>query len=166
MLNKTTLGVTLRVIVTPGGVILVPVAGGVSKQDSILALGLPVLLESVFKASSNILWSITTACSLKRRYEFFGCLNILTEGKDLTDLFPITMISVGNDRYSDLNAEVLIADALNDGLDLLLASFNPAAHGTCAIDDKHDIETLASEERLPHRLKSDKVKIYLSKTII
>jgi len=76
------------------------------------------------------------------------------------------MVSVCDNRYTDYYPKILISNAFDNGFDLFFACLNPTSHGACAIDDEHDIETLASEESLSYRLKSSQVFVHLLKSFL
>jgi hypothetical protein len=60
-LYYTTLGVTLRVIVTATVMVLISMARCVGNENGVLALCLPILFEGILKASRHILWHVSTS---------------------------------------------------------------------------------------------------------
>ncbi len=109
-------------------VVLIPVARRVSDKDGVATLGLPILLESVLKTASNVLWQVSTAHCVQILQKLLAGLNVIAEAKDLRDHVTIAVISIGNDRYANLNVEVLVANAVNDSSDFLLTGVYPRTH--------------------------------------
>jgi hypothetical protein len=63
--------------------ILGTMARGISNENCILAVRLPILLQSIFKASCNILWTVSTTCGFKLTQEFLASDNIIAKTKYL-----------------------------------------------------------------------------------
>jgi len=63
--NLPALGVTLRIVIAVATMILIAVSRGVGKEYRQFALGLPFLLEGIFKTASHILRHIATAHRIK-----------------------------------------------------------------------------------------------------
>lgn len=51
--------------------------------------------------------------------------NVFTEVKDLRNVVPVAVISVGDNRDANLDVEILVSDAVNDSSDFLLAGMDP-----------------------------------------
>lgn len=52
-------------------------------------------------------------------------LNVITEVEDLSNVFAVAVISVGDNRDANLDVEILVSDAVNDSSDFLLAGMDP-----------------------------------------
>lgn len=144
LLHKSTLRISLGIVISIGllSLILCSMAGRITKEDRIFAPRLPALLESVFEPSSDILWSISTSKSIKLAYEFLTVFYVRAKWKDLRNLISIAVIPIGNNGDSDLDVKVLVSNTVDNRLDLLLTSVDPAAHGASAINDEHHIKGL------------------------
>jgi hypothetical protein len=51
--------------------------------------------------------------------------NVITKVKDLSDVFAVAVISVGDNRDANLDVEMLVSDAVNDSFDFLLTGMDP-----------------------------------------
>jgi len=127
-LYQAALGVALRMGVMAAVVVLITVARRVSDKNGVATLGLPILLESVLKTASNVLWQVSTAHCVQILQKLLTGLNVIAEAKDFRDLVTIAVISIGNDRYANLNVEVLIANAVDNSSNFLLTGVYPRTH--------------------------------------
>jgi hypothetical protein len=64
LLYQATLRITLWVIVVARTEVMIlgTMARGISNENCVLAVRLPILLQSIVKASCNILWTVSTTC--------------------------------------------------------------------------------------------------------
>jgi hypothetical protein len=106
-------------------VIFIPVAGGISNQNSISTLRSPVLFQGIIESTSDIFWTVATSPGPQLRDKVLCFIDILAKGEYFLDIFSVTVISVCDHGDSDLDSEILVADAFDDRLDLLFAGFNP-----------------------------------------
>ena len=125
LLNQASLGVALGVRISTAIVILYTMAWCIGNKNGVSALSLPILLQSIFESSSNIFWSISTTNGSQLLQELMASLNVITEVKDLSNIFAVAVISVGDNRDANLDVEMLVSDAVNDSFDFLLAGINP-----------------------------------------
>jgi hypothetical protein len=67
ILYQSTLRITLRIIIVFLAVVVIlgAMARGISNENCILAVCLPILLKSILKASGNILWTISSTYGYK-----------------------------------------------------------------------------------------------------
>jgi hypothetical protein len=118
-------GIPLGITVTTAAVILIAMCWSISQQYSILSSSFPILLKSIFKASSYVFRAIASSKSSQLSQKLLGLSNVLGERKYLFDIFPIAMVSVGNNRDSDLDVEELASHTINNCDYLFLASLDP-----------------------------------------
>ncbi len=97
----------------------------IGNENGVSALCLPILLQSIFESSGNIFWSISTSNCCQLLQEFMASFNVFTEVKDLRNVVPVAVISVGDNRDANLDVEILVSDAVNDSSDFLLAGMDP-----------------------------------------
>ena len=94
MLNQAPLRVTTWVIIATRLMIIISMTWSISYQYCIFSLRSPLLLESFLKASSNILWSITTSKGTKSSNKLLASYNVSAKVKDYRE---IMMVSISND---------------------------------------------------------------------
>ena len=139
LLYKASFGVSIWIVIVII-IIFSAMARCVSYQNGVSCLRSPILLESFFKAPSNILRAITATKSSEFAYELLAISYVCIKREDFKGLLSIVNISVGYHRDSDLYVEELIPNAVHDREDLLFTGFDPAAHGASAIDDEHNVD--------------------------
>ena len=94
--NLAAIGITLRIVIKATSMILITVSGCISQQYSKFACCLPVLLDSVVKAASHVLWAIVSTKGIKLLKEFGSSLNFIAKWKYFGNILAIGVITVGN----------------------------------------------------------------------
>jgi len=92
--DKTSFRITIWIIITTRLMIFISMTWSISYQYCIFSLRSPLLLESFLKASSNILWSITTSKGTKSSNKLLASNNVSAKVKDYRE---ILMVSICND---------------------------------------------------------------------
>lgn len=134
--------VSIRVIVSHGCfMILLAMARSICQQYRIFGFGLPLKGKTRFKTACHIFGCVATPFGSQLWEKLLASNNVVCKIEDFNlSILGRTEIAIAYDGNSHLQAaKELLAQAVDDGPDFILASSDPRWHGACAVDNKHDV---------------------------
>jgi hypothetical protein len=125
-------------------VVLFAVTRSITDEEDLSGRSMsPFEVKTLIKATNDIFWAVTTTISGSVGNELSDTGNIITERLD-GEPIRVAVVSVSNERNSDLEAISACRNVRDYLLKGLFGSVDPGTHRACAVAKQADLQQLDS----------------------